>query len=193
MTPTVLVTGATGKQGFATARHLLAARAQVHALVRNPSSPASLELAQLGAKICPGTFDDLDSLKVVATGTTAVFLNVMPTLKEPELELHHAKNIIQAARMKWVTNGFWGSEEVPYQAHYFRWISSARKGTCSQNVWLGAMYMHLDIYTYITFQNPYLHITLYGNVTKHQTPMLKLISRRNSCLTGISSLVSIPE
>lgn len=98
MTATVLVTGATGKQGFATARHLLAARAQVHALVRNPSSPASLELAQLGAKICPGTFNDLDSLEAAAIGTTAVFLNVMPTIKEPELELHHAKNIIQAAK-----------------------------------------------------------------------------------------------
>lgn len=103
MTPTVLVTGATGKQGFATARHLLVTRAQVHALIRNPSSPASLELAQLGAKICPGTFDDLDSLKAAAIGTTAVFLNVMPTIKEPKLELHRANNIIQAARMKWVT------------------------------------------------------------------------------------------
>ena len=98
MAPTVLVTGATGKQGFATVRHLLAARAQVHALVRDPSSPVSLELVQLGARICPGTFDDLDSMKAAAAGTTAVFLNVTPTIKEPELELHHAQNIIQAAK-----------------------------------------------------------------------------------------------
>ena len=85
MAPIVLVAGATGKQGFATVRHLLAARAQVHALVRDPSSPASLELVQLGARICPGTFDDLDSLKAAAAGTTAVFLNVTPTIKRARI------------------------------------------------------------------------------------------------------------
>ncbi|RAO69305.1 uncharacterized protein BHQ10_005317 [Talaromyces amestolkiae] len=98
MKPTVLVTGATGKQGFATVRHLLAASAKVHAVVRDRSSPVSLELERLGAKICPGTFDDLDSLRAAAVGTTAVFLNVSPTINEPELELRHAKNIIQAAK-----------------------------------------------------------------------------------------------
>jgi uncharacterized protein YbjT (DUF2867 family) len=47
MTPTVLVTGATGSQGSATVRHLIAAKAKVHALVRNPSSAVALELENL--------------------------------------------------------------------------------------------------------------------------------------------------
>lgn len=96
--PTVLVTGATGKQGFATARHLLAANTKVHAFVRDLSSPVALELDRLGAKLSPGTFDDIDCLKTAAIGTTAVFVNVSPTLNEPKLELRHAKNIIQAAK-----------------------------------------------------------------------------------------------
>lgn len=50
------------------------------------------------ANLCPGAFDVLDSLKAAAAGTTAVFLNVSPTIKELESELRHAKNIIQAAK-----------------------------------------------------------------------------------------------
>lgn len=60
MTPTVLVTGATGYQGSGTARQLLAANIRVNALVRDPSKPAALELKQLGEKICVGGFDDTE-------------------------------------------------------------------------------------------------------------------------------------
>lgn len=42
---TVLVTGATGKQGGAAARSLLARGHEVAALTRTPGSPAALELA----------------------------------------------------------------------------------------------------------------------------------------------------
>jgi uncharacterized protein YbjT (DUF2867 family) len=97
--PTVLVTGATGKQGFATARHLLAANVQVHALVRDPSSPAALELERLGATICPGTFEDFHSLKTAAIGTTAVFLNVSPTMNDPESESVMPKILFKQPRM----------------------------------------------------------------------------------------------
>jgi uncharacterized protein YbjT (DUF2867 family) len=98
MTPTVLVTGATGRQGSATAYHLLAAKVKVHALVRDLSSPAAQELERQGAKLCRGSFDDTDSLKAAAEGTTAVFLNVSPTVAEPALELRHAENVIRAAK-----------------------------------------------------------------------------------------------
>ena len=46
----VLVTGATGQQGGATARHLLANGWPVRALTRDPNSPAALALAEAGAK-----------------------------------------------------------------------------------------------------------------------------------------------
>jgi uncharacterized protein YbjT (DUF2867 family) len=44
----ILVTGATGNQGGATARHLLSDGWQVRALVRNPSSETAISLARAG-------------------------------------------------------------------------------------------------------------------------------------------------
>lgn len=98
MAPTVLVTGATGYQGFGTARHLLAAGIGVNALVRDPSKPTAAALEKLGARLCIGSFDDFDSLKAAAKGTSAVFLNVMPTIPNFDSEVQHAKNIIDAVR-----------------------------------------------------------------------------------------------
>ncbi|MEU4707070.1 NmrA/HSCARG family protein [Nocardia salmonicida] len=70
----VLVTGATGKQGGATARRLLDQGHEVRALVRDPDSPAARALADAGAELAVGDFDDSPSLRVAATGTRAVFL-----------------------------------------------------------------------------------------------------------------------
>ncbi|GMG25085.1 NmrA family protein [Aspergillus oryzae] len=109
MAPTVLVTGATGYQGFGTARHLLAAGIQVNALVRDPSKPKALELEQLGAKLCVGTFDDPDSLRAAVQGTLAVFLNVMPTFPDFSSELQHAKNVVNAAKAGTVTSIIYSS------------------------------------------------------------------------------------
>ncbi|WZH45631.1 NAD dependent epimerase dehydratase [Fusarium acuminatum] len=88
------VTGATGQQGGATARQLLNAGVKVHALVRDQSSKSAIELQRLGAKLFPGNFDDVSSLKAAAKGATAVFLNVMPAFPDTQIEVVHAKNII---------------------------------------------------------------------------------------------------
>jgi uncharacterized protein YbjT (DUF2867 family) len=50
-TLTVLVTGATGKQGGRVARALLGKGHTVRALTRKPDSPAAQELKKLGADI----------------------------------------------------------------------------------------------------------------------------------------------
>lgn len=94
----VLVTGATGNQGGATARQLLSLNAEVHAIVRDVGSPAALELGKLGAKLFKGDFDDMTALSAAVANTTAVFLNVTPSLQEPESEVRHAKNIVQVAQ-----------------------------------------------------------------------------------------------
>ncbi|KAF9885561.1 hypothetical protein FE257_012767 [Aspergillus nanangensis] len=93
----VFVSGATGHQGGATARHLLDAGVQVHALVRDPSSNSASGLAARGARLFPGDFNDPTSLKAAISGTNAVFLNVSPNPLDPALEVNHAKNIIDAA------------------------------------------------------------------------------------------------
>ncbi|KAF5688649.1 NAD dependent epimerase dehydratase [Fusarium denticulatum] len=91
------VTGATGHQGGATARELLSAGVKVHALVRDPSCKSAIELQRLGAQLFPGNFNNISSLKTAAKGATAVFLNVMPAFPDTNLEVAHAKNIIDAA------------------------------------------------------------------------------------------------
>ncbi|WP_280339027.1 NmrA/HSCARG family protein [Nocardia neocaledoniensis] len=70
----VLITGATGKQGGATARKLLAEGHPVRALVRDPAAPAARALAEAGARLAIGDFDDPASLRTAAAGTRAVFL-----------------------------------------------------------------------------------------------------------------------
>jgi uncharacterized protein YbjT (DUF2867 family) len=69
----VLVTGATGNQGGATARHLLAAGWQVRVLVRDDSAPLALALAAAGAELVRGDLDDCASIKAAARGAYGVF------------------------------------------------------------------------------------------------------------------------
>lgn len=96
---TVLVTGATGQQGGATARHLLADGWRVKALVRNPAGPAAQELAQLGAELVRGDMDDRRSLDVAVQGAYGVF-SVQPALIPPDFaenELQRGLNVAEAA------------------------------------------------------------------------------------------------
>lgn len=70
---TVLVTGATGQQGGAVARHLLAKGFKVKALTRKPDSDKAKALAALGAEPVAGDFDDAASLKRAIEGAWGVF------------------------------------------------------------------------------------------------------------------------
>jgi uncharacterized protein YbjT (DUF2867 family) len=69
----ILVTGATGKQGGAVTRHLLAAGAPVRAMTRKPASEAARALAARGAEVVEGDLDDARSLERVLSGVWGVF------------------------------------------------------------------------------------------------------------------------
>src|SRR5207253_4101442 len=69
----VLVTGATGRQGGAVARHLLQRAIPVRALSRNPSKPFAQALARDGAEVVPGDLDDRASLAKAMEGVSGVF------------------------------------------------------------------------------------------------------------------------
>jgi nucleoside-diphosphate-sugar epimerase len=70
---TILVTGATGHQGGATARHLLAAGWQVRALVRDAAAPAAAALVAAGAELVRGDLNDDESVAVAMRGAYGVF------------------------------------------------------------------------------------------------------------------------
>ena len=69
----VLVAGATGQQGGAVARCLLAAGIPVRALTRNPGKPAARALAGQGAEVVAGDMTDAESLRRALAGAGAVF------------------------------------------------------------------------------------------------------------------------
>jgi uncharacterized protein YbjT (DUF2867 family) len=69
----ILITGATGKQGGAVARELLARGENVRAMTRKPESEAAQALADLGAQIVQGDLDDAESLKKVVQGMWGAF------------------------------------------------------------------------------------------------------------------------
>ena len=98
----VLVVGATGRQGGATARALLAAGIPVRALVRNPASDRAGAVEALGAELVTGDLRDRDSVTRAARGARAVFSVQMPEMKgdAPDFagELAQAVNLIEGAR-----------------------------------------------------------------------------------------------
>jgi uncharacterized protein YbjT (DUF2867 family) len=70
----ILVTGATGQQGGATARHLLArSDFRVRALTRNPEKPQARTLAELGAEVVKGDFNDQSSMEQALKDVYGVF------------------------------------------------------------------------------------------------------------------------
>lgn len=69
----VLVTGATGKQGGAVAREMLAKGYKVRAMTRKPNEENAQALAKLGAEIVQGDFDDGTSLTRAVQGVWGAF------------------------------------------------------------------------------------------------------------------------
>ncbi|MGW4245893.1 NmrA family NAD(P)-binding protein [Nocardia sp. NPDC004722] len=98
----ILVTGATGKQGGATTRRLLAVGRRVRALVRDARSSAAQELAAAGAELSVGDFDDPGSIEAALAGVGAAFL-VPPATFGPNgwdvgLEVERGTRFLVAAK-----------------------------------------------------------------------------------------------
>ena len=72
-TRTVLITGATGKQGGALARHLAGKGFTLRAMTRKPDSDAAEALAAAGAEIVKGDLDDAASLERALKGVWGAF------------------------------------------------------------------------------------------------------------------------
>ena len=69
----IAVTGATGQQGGAVARQLLAEGWRVRALTRDVNKPAAQELKALGAEVVAGDLDNGAELEAAFKGAYGVF------------------------------------------------------------------------------------------------------------------------
>lgn len=98
----VLVTGATGKQGGATARALLAAGAPVRALVRDIAADRARALGALGVELVTGDLLDRESVVRAATGARAVFSVQMPAYTPEGFdfddEVAQGTNLVEGAK-----------------------------------------------------------------------------------------------
>jgi len=70
---TVLVTGATGRQGGAVIRHMLPKGWKLRALTRNPVSYSAKELARQGVEVVQGDLEDPSSLERAARGVYGIY------------------------------------------------------------------------------------------------------------------------
>jgi uncharacterized protein YbjT (DUF2867 family) len=101
---TVLVTGATGAQGGATARRVLAAGRRVRFLTRDPHAPAARSLVAAGAQPAQGDLGDAASLSAAMHGVAAVFSVQVPDRTGNDNERRHGFALVQAARAAGVTH-----------------------------------------------------------------------------------------
>src|SRR2546429_8028696 len=94
---TVLVTGATGKQGGHLVRELLAHGHAIRALTRKPQSAGAAALAARGVTIVAGDFEDRGSLERAARGVDTVFAMSTPFESGATTETREGINIVRAA------------------------------------------------------------------------------------------------
>lgn len=96
---TILVSGATGQQGGAVARHLLKEGFRVRALTRSPEGEAAQALADAGAELAEGNFEDRASLDAALDGAYGAFsVQNFMTAGGPNGEVRQGKAFADAAK-----------------------------------------------------------------------------------------------
>lgn len=95
---TILVTGATGKQGGAVLAQLVGSEFKLRALTRNPKSEPALALASQGIEVVQGDLDDEDSLKAALREIWGVFAVQNTWEAGVEREEEQGKRLARLAR-----------------------------------------------------------------------------------------------
>jgi uncharacterized protein YbjT (DUF2867 family) len=105
----ILVTGATGHQGGAVTRHLLAAGWPVRALTRDASSQKAHALAGIGAEVVQGDMGDPATLRPCMDGACGVYSVQNPMISGMDAEISQGRNIADVAREAGVRHLVYGS------------------------------------------------------------------------------------
>jgi uncharacterized protein YbjT (DUF2867 family) len=95
---TVLVTGATGRQGGAVIRHMLPKGWKLYALTRHPNNPAARDLACQGVEIVQGDLEDPASLERAARGMYGIYSVQDFWAVGARREVQQGKNLADAAK-----------------------------------------------------------------------------------------------
>ncbi|AZV95505.1 NmrA family protein [Bordetella sp. J329] len=92
----ILVLGATGRQGGSVAKALLKARWPVRAFVQDPSEPASIALREAGAELVQGSLEDANAIASSMKDMHGVF-SVMPANLSAEDEVSYGIRVADLA------------------------------------------------------------------------------------------------
>ena len=115
---TILITGATGKQGGATLRHLAKRGGfKLRGMTRKPDSDAAKALAALGVEVVQGDLDDAASLERAFAGAWGLFAVQNTWEAGVEKEEEQGKRVAKIARDKGVQHFVYSS------------VGSAHEGT----------------------------------------------------------------
>jgi uncharacterized protein YbjT (DUF2867 family) len=106
---TVLVTGATGRQGGAVIRHMLAKGWKLRALTRNPNNPAAQDLASRGVDVVQGDLEDAASLEGATRGLYGIFSVQDFWAVGAKREVLQGKNLADAAKKSQVAHFVYSS------------------------------------------------------------------------------------
>jgi len=95
---TVLVTGATGRQGGAVVRHLLPKGWKLRALTRDPASHAARALTQKGVEVVQGDLEDPASIARAAVSVYGIYSAQDFWAVGAKREVQQGKNVADAAK-----------------------------------------------------------------------------------------------
>jgi len=95
---TLLVTGATGRQGGAVIRHMLGKGWKLRALTRSPNAPAAQELTRQGVEVVQGDLEDPASLECATRGVHGAYSVQDFWSVGAKREVDQGKNLAEAAK-----------------------------------------------------------------------------------------------
>lgn len=106
---TIVVTGATGRQGGAAVRHLLQDGWRVRAVTRKPQSTKARALAAAGAEVVKGDMGDRGSLEPAFRDLYGVYSVQNPMISGVDQEVRQGKNVGDAAKESGARHVVYGS------------------------------------------------------------------------------------
>ena len=112
---TIVVVGATGRQGREVIRHLVREGWRVKGVTRKPEGKKAVAVRALGAELVHADLDDITTLESAFQGAYGVYTMQPPILGRPENEIQQGKNVAlaaQTAKVQHVVYGSAGPEKI---------------------------------------------------------------------------------
>jgi uncharacterized protein YbjT (DUF2867 family) len=109
---TIVVCGATGRQGGAVASHLVGDGWTVRALTRDTSSPRARALAERGIEVVRADMADRATLDAAFSGAHGVYSVQNPMISGFEAEVEQGRNVADAAKAAGVRHVVYGAAGI---------------------------------------------------------------------------------